>query len=98
MARRSVGGGIADFESIQPVGVSEGAGALGMAGQAAALEQSREAQNRQIVSANRAANVQLGAALGGAAGYAAGAQIGWVGGPWGAAIGSVIGGLAGSLF
>lgn len=99
MAGRGIGGGILDMTAY---GTDVGSESLRAAQQAASLEQQREAQNRQIVAANRAANVSLGTAVGGAAGYAAGASIGASygssAGPWGAVIGAVIGGLAGALF
>lgn len=99
MATRGIGGGFADLPAY---GVSVGKESLGLAGQAAQLEQQREAQNKQIVAANRAANVSLGSAAGGAIGYAAGASMGASygssAGPWGAAIGAVVGGLIGALF
>lgn len=100
MATRGIRGGYADLPAY---GVGIGTEAMGLAGQAASLEQQREAQNRQIVAANRAANVQLGSALGAAAGYAAGSSMasgaaaGSSAGPWGAAIGAIIGGIAGYL-
>jgi phage tail tape-measure protein len=83
---------------IEGYGVRQGAEALEEMGAAARAESNREQLNRRIVSANRAANTQLGSAVGGVAGAALGAKVGAVGGPVGMIVGSVIGGLLGGLF
>jgi hypothetical protein len=76
---------------IEGYGVRQGAEALEEMGAAARAESERERFNRSIISANRAANTQLGSAIGGVAGAA-------FGGPIGSIVGSVIGGLLGRLF
>lgn len=83
---------------VEGYGVRQSAEALSEMGAAAKAEADRERLNRQIASANRAANVQLGAAFGAMGGAALGAKVGAIGGPVGAMIGSVIGGLLGGLF
>jgi phage tail tape-measure protein len=83
---------------IEGYGVRQGAEALAEMGEAARAESERERFNRSIISANRAANMQLGSAAGAIAGAALGAKVGAIGGPVGAIVGSVIGGLLGRLF
>jgi len=81
------------------IGVGEQAEAMDLQRQSAELQSKREAQNKQIVAANKAANRSAASTVGTAAGWMVGAEVGGeTGGPYGALIGGALGYLAGGAF
>lgn len=76
--------------SLQQIGQRTLDQGMGLAGAAAAQEQSRDAANAQQEQANSAGNAQIGSTLG--------AAVGSIWGPLGAAVGGTLGGMVGGLF
>jgi uncharacterized membrane protein len=87
--------------SLVGIGRTESGHALHGLGQAAQMEERRNAANRRLERRAEAAHTQNVASMtgtGAAAGAMAGAEEGSIGGPYGALVGAAAGFLAGELF